>query len=86
MGSGFIIFLHPPIQVGLQLLDGTIELLAEGDAVELVQDSLVEALTDAVGLAAVLGPSIGQDPLQRDAVLVKEGNHSVVQESYWKDP
>ena len=53
VGSGFIIFLHPPIQVGLQLLDGTIELLAEGHAVELIQDGLVEALTDAVGLRAL---------------------------------
>ncbi len=53
VGSGFIIFLHPPIQVGLQLLDAAVELLAEGHAVELVQDGLVEALTDAVGLRAL---------------------------------
>jgi hypothetical protein len=39
---------HPEIEVGLQVLDGGVDLLAEGDAIELVEDGLVEALDDAV--------------------------------------
>ena len=70
MGSGFIIFLHPPIQIGLQLLDAFVELLAEGNAVKLVQDGLVEALTDAVGLRALgLRPTV-IDILDRQVELV----------------
>ena len=35
---------HPEIEVGLQVLDGRVDLLAEGDPVELVEHGLVEAL------------------------------------------
>ena len=35
-----------------------------------ILDRQVELVLVAFGVAAVLGPSIGQDPLQRDAVLV----------------
>ena len=38
------------IEVDLQILDRGVDLLAEGDAVELVEHGLVEALDDAVGL------------------------------------
>jgi hypothetical protein len=54
----------------LQLLDAIVELLAEGHAVELVQDGLVEALTDAVGLRALcLCPTV-IDILDRQVELV----------------
>ena len=49
-----IVFCNPTIQVGLQLVDRTIHLLAEGDAVELVEHRLVEALADAVGLRVLV--------------------------------
>ena len=49
----------PQIEIGLQLVDRTIHLLAEGDTVELVEHGLVEAFTDAVGLRALgFGPRV----------------------------
>ena len=44
MGAHLIVLLHPFIEVGLQFLDGAVDLLAEGDAVELVEQRLVETL------------------------------------------
>ena len=46
---------HPEIEVGLQLLDRRVDLLAEGDAIELVEHGLVKTLDNSVGLRA-LGP------------------------------
>src|SRR6516165_6995470 len=48
MGPGLVELAHPEVEVGLQVLDRRVELLAEGDAVELVEHGLVEALDDAV--------------------------------------
>jgi hypothetical protein len=48
-----IVFGDPSIKVGLQLVDRPIDLLAERDPVELVQDSAVEALADTIGLRAL---------------------------------
>jgi hypothetical protein len=45
----FIVLADPQIQVGLQLVDCTVHLFAERDAVEFVEHSPVEALPDAVG-------------------------------------
>src|SRR6266568_1173382 len=57
MWPRLIVFAKPQIKIGLQLVDRTIHLFAEGDAVELVEHGLVEALADAVGLRALgLGP------------------------------
>ena len=59
MGPDLVVFAHPRIQIGLQLVDGRVDALSEGDAVELVQDGFVEALADAVGLRAFhLGPRV----------------------------
>ena len=55
MWAYFVVLADPGIEIGLQLIDGTIHLLAERDTIEFVQHGLVEALTDAVGLRA-LGP------------------------------
>ena len=47
----FIIVVFPPfVQIGLQLIQIAIELLAERDLVELLQDRLVETLADPIGL------------------------------------
>jgi hypothetical protein len=48
MGPGLVELSHPEIEVGLQVLDRLVELLAEGDAIKLVEHGLVEALDDAV--------------------------------------
>jgi hypothetical protein len=53
MWPRFIVFLDPGIQIGLQLVDRTIHLLAEGDTLEFVEHGPVEALTGAVGLRAL---------------------------------
>ena len=42
--------MQPLIQIGLQRVDAVVKLLAERDLVELLQDRLVEPLTNAVGL------------------------------------
>ena len=45
-----VVMLEPLIQVGLQLLNGFVQVLAERDLVELLQNGLVEPLANAVGL------------------------------------
>jgi hypothetical protein len=58
-GTEFVVFDHLGVELGLQVRDGLIDLLAEGDAIELVKHCLVEVLDDAVGLRALcLGPSV----------------------------
>src|SRR5437899_11396408 len=53
MWPRLIVFAKPQIKIDLQLVDRTIHLFAEGDAVELVEHGLVEALADADGLRAL---------------------------------
>src|SRR5512133_1984901 len=54
-----IIVDQPGIEISLQLVDGAINLLAERDPVELVQDGAMEALTDSIGLRALgLGTAV----------------------------
>src|SRR5215470_20317935 len=53
MGPLLVVFDNPGIEVGLQLVDRPIDLLAERHPVELVEDSAVEALADTVGLRAL---------------------------------
>ena len=65
-----VVAFDPKIKIVLQLLDRCIELFSEGDAVELVEDCLVEALSDAVRLRALrLGP-VMIDVLDRKIKLV----------------
>ena len=52
MRPRLIVFFDPGIQIGLQLVDRTIDLFAESDTVKLVEHSLVEAFADSVGLWA----------------------------------
>jgi hypothetical protein len=65
---------HPLVEVSLQVLDGAVELLAERDAVERVEQGLVEPLADAVGLRAL---SLGARVI---AVLDGEGELIVARE------
>ena len=51
-----IILGHPDIEILLQFADRRIDLLAEGDAVELVEHGLVKPFDDAIGLRA---PGLG---------------------------
>ena len=50
MGSFIIVVFQPVVQILLQLVKAAIELLSERDLIERVQDRLVKALADAVGL------------------------------------
>ena len=45
-----VVRVDPYVKITLQGFQRRVNLLAEGDLVELVQDRLVEALTDPVGL------------------------------------
>ena len=48
VGPDLVELAHPEIEVGLKLVDCGVDLFSEGDAVELVEHGLVEALDDAV--------------------------------------
>jgi hypothetical protein len=50
MSAFIVVVIDPLVQIDLQLLDGFMELPAECHLIKLLQDSLVEPLTDAVGL------------------------------------
>ena len=52
MRPRLIVLFDPAIQIGLQLVDRTIDLFAESDTVKLVEHGLVEAFADSVGLRA----------------------------------
>jgi hypothetical protein len=52
MRSNLVVLLDPGVQIRLQGLDRGVDLLAEGDAVELVEDRAVEPLADPVRLQA----------------------------------
>src|SRR5262245_39814540 len=70
MWALLVVIDEPRIEIGLQLVDPPVELLAERHAVELVEQRLVEALADAIGLrAARLGARV-IDVLDRQVELV----------------
>src|SRR5215472_15646921 len=48
MWSTTIVFNQPGIEIGLQLVDRVIDLLAECDPVKLIQHSAMEALADSI--------------------------------------
>jgi hypothetical protein len=57
MWSFLVVAPDPFIEIGLQGFDRSVELLAERDTVELVEDRLVKALDNAIRLWALrLGP------------------------------
>jgi len=70
MGPLLVVFGDPRIKVGLQLVDGAIDLLAKRHPVELIQDGAMKALADAVGLRALgLGAAV-IDVLNREVEFV----------------
>ena len=73
MGALLIVVDEPEVEIGLQLLDRQIDLLAERNSVELVQDSTMESLANAVGLRALgLGAAV-IDVFDREVELVFRG-------------
>jgi hypothetical protein len=58
VGADLVVLAEPLVEVGLQLGEAAVELLAEGHPVELIQHGLVEALANAIGLRA-LGLGLG---------------------------
>src|SRR6516165_9002631 len=61
---------EPGVEVALQLVDRAVDLLAEGNPVELVEDGAMEALANAIGLRA-LGLGAGMvDVLNGEIELV----------------
>ena len=70
MWPTIIVFDQPSIEVGLQLVNSVIDLLAERDPVELVQDGAMKALADTIRLWALgLGATV-IDVLDREIELV----------------
>src|SRR2546430_11516499 len=70
MGTLLVVFDEPAVEIGLQLVDCQIDLLAERNSVEFVQDSAMETLANAVGLRALgLGAAV-IDVLDREIELV----------------
>ena len=65
-----IVLYQPSIEIGLQLVDRAIDLLAERDAVELVKQRAMEAFTDAVGLRALCLRAAVIDIFDREIELV----------------
>jgi hypothetical protein len=54
MWAYLVVLAHPSIEIGLQLVDGTIYLFSERDAVKFVEHRRVKPLTDAVGLLVLM--------------------------------
>ena len=50
VGSFFVVFLYPHIEVDLQFLQSVAGFLAKGDTVELIEYRLVKPLADLIGL------------------------------------
>src|SRR5215813_11214974 len=70
MWSTIIVFNQPGIEIGLQLVDRVIDLLAECDPVKLIQHSAMEALADSIRLWALgLGAAV-VDVLNREIELL----------------
>ena len=50
MRTGFVVRRHPTIEIILQLVDGSIDFLAERHAIELIEHGSMEAFADSIGL------------------------------------
>src|SRR6478752_1150655 len=53
MRARFVVRRHPNVEIILQLVDGSIDFLAERHAIELVEHGSMEPLADSVGLRAL---------------------------------
>ena len=59
MSSGLVVLIDPEIEIGLKLSDGVVDLFAESDAVELVEQGFVEPLDNTIRLWAFrFGPRV----------------------------
>ena len=67
IGPFVVVPRHEGIEVGLDLIQGPVELSAEGDLVELFLNGLVQALDSAVGLRMP-----DSDPRMLDIVEMKK--------------
>jgi hypothetical protein len=65
-----IVACYPKIEIELQRVHRVIDLLAERDAIELVEQGLVEPLADAVGLRALHLSSSVMDVLNGEVELI----------------
>ena len=66
-----VVLTYPCIEIRLQFIDRSVDLLAEGNAVKLVEHRLVQALNDPVRLRALgLGPRV-VDVFDREVQLVR---------------
>jgi transposase len=72
MGPVLVVLGDPSIKIGVQLVDRAIDLFAEGDPIELVQDGAMEALADAIirhddfgalGVRRFLGETVYGEPI-----------------------
>ena len=68
-----IVIGHPPVEVGLQFIQGGIDLLAEGNIIEFFLDGSVEAFTDAVSLRMVCFGFAVIDIFNRQVELILMG-------------
>ena len=70
MGPALVVVDEPGIEIGLQLVNRAIDLLAERHPIEFVEHGAMEALADTVGLRALgLGAGV-VDVLDRQVELV----------------
>ena len=65
-----VVFNQPSVEIGLQLVDRVIDLLAERDPVKLVQDCAMETLADSIRLRALGFGAAVIDVLNREVELV----------------
>ena len=70
MRSTMVVFNQPSVEIGLQLVDRVIDLLAERDPVKLVQDCAMETLADSIRLRALGFGAAVIDVLNREIELV----------------
>ena len=65
-----IVTLDPGIEVGLEIGDRSIDLLAKGDAIELIEHRLVEPLDDAIIRYVIVGALLSAYSRKGDGDMV----------------
>jgi hypothetical protein len=48
MSSSLVVLINPEVEIGLKLSDGVVDLFAESDAIELVEQGFVEPLDNTI--------------------------------------
>ena len=70
MRAFFVVAPDPIIEVALQLGDGAVNLLTEGDAIELIEHRLVEPLDDAIIRYEIIGAFLSACSRKGDGDMV----------------